>query len=78
VFPLSVRATAILGASGSAAPRRATNGGATQGTSDGDAPEAGRQAVTALRSGWAAAAHPRPGGNDGCARRGRRWQRRRW
>jgi hypothetical protein len=60
VFHSGVRAASILGASGSAAPRQATDGGAPPGMSDGDTPEAGGQAVTALRSRRAAAAHPRP------------------
>lgn len=38
----------ILGASGGAAPRRMTDGGAPLETSDDDAPEAGGQAVTVL------------------------------
>jgi hypothetical protein len=44
----SVRAATILGASGGAAPRRATDDGTPPGTSDSDAPELGGQAVTAL------------------------------
>jgi hypothetical protein len=46
--PSGVRVAVILGASGGAAPRRATDGGAPPGTSDGNAPEGGGQAVTAL------------------------------
>jgi hypothetical protein len=39
----------ILGANGGATPRRATDDGAPPGTSDGDAPEAGGQAVCHTR-----------------------------
>jgi hypothetical protein len=46
--PSGVRATTILGGTGGAAPRRSTDDGAPPGTSDDDALEAGRQAVTAL------------------------------
>jgi hypothetical protein len=43
-----VRATEISGASGGAALRRAIDGGAPPGLSNGDAPEAGGEAATVL------------------------------
>jgi hypothetical protein len=48
VVSSGVRAAAIPGASGGGAPRRATGGGTPPGSSDDNAPEAGRQASTAL------------------------------
>jgi hypothetical protein len=80
--PSAVRATTILGASGGAARRQAIDGSTPPGTSDDDAPEVSEQAVTVLPK-WmidGGASHPRPGGNDGCVRRGRRrqWPRGMW
>jgi hypothetical protein len=52
-------------ASGSAAPRRATDGGALLGLSDGDAPEAATQAATAL---------PKPTSGGGASQARWRWR----
>jgi hypothetical protein len=65
-----MRAAEISGASGGGAPRRAIGG---------DAPMAG--GGKHRRRSWtrrAAAAHHRPSGDDGCTRRGRLRQQRRW